>query len=63
MYREASLALVKVSTNADKMQEEREMMPTLQHFGVGCIPWSPLAGGRKFLIHLLIPSCHPDNQT
>lgn len=28
-------------------QEEREMMPTLQHFGVGCIPWSPLAGGRK----------------
>ena len=21
------------------------MMPTLKHFGVGCIPWSPLAGG------------------
>ena len=21
------------------------MMPTLQHFGVGSIPWSPLAGG------------------
>jgi aryl-alcohol dehydrogenase-like predicted oxidoreductase len=30
------------------MQEEREMMPTLQHFGVGCIPWSPLAGGGMF---------------
>lgn len=24
------------------------MMPTLQHFGVGCIPWSPLGGGREF---------------
>jgi aryl-alcohol dehydrogenase-like predicted oxidoreductase len=24
------------------------MMPALQHFGVGCIPWSPLAGGRTF---------------
>ncbi|KAH8113760.1 Aldo/keto reductase [Phellopilus nigrolimitatus] len=23
--------------------EEREMMPTLQHFRVGSIPWSPLA--------------------
>ena len=21
------------------------MMPTLKHFGVGCIPWSPLAAG------------------
>ncbi|VDC06589.1 unnamed protein product [Peniophora sp. CBMAI 1063] len=26
-------------------EEEREMMPTLKHFGVGCIPWSPLASG------------------
>ncbi|GJJ08934.1 hypothetical protein Clacol_003154 [Clathrus columnatus] len=26
-------------------EEEREMMPTLKHFGVGCIPWSPLARG------------------
>ncbi|KZV72891.1 Aldo/keto reductase [Peniophora sp. CONT] len=26
-------------------EEEREMMPTLEHFGVGCIPWSPLARG------------------
>ncbi|KAF8328982.1 NADP-dependent oxidoreductase domain-containing protein [Amanita rubescens] len=26
-------------------EEEREMMPTLKHFGVGSIPWSPLAGG------------------
>jgi aryl-alcohol dehydrogenase-like predicted oxidoreductase len=27
-------------------EEEREMMPTLQHFGVGSIPWAPLAGGQ-----------------
>ncbi|KDQ33905.1 hypothetical protein PLEOSDRAFT_152448 [Pleurotus ostreatus PC15] len=27
-------------------EEEREMLPTLKHFGVGSIPWSPLAGGR-----------------
>ncbi|KAI0292814.1 NADP-dependent oxidoreductase domain-containing protein [Russula brevipes] len=26
-------------------QEEREMLPTLNHFGVGIIPWSPLARG------------------
>ncbi|TFY82149.1 hypothetical protein EWM64_g1860 [Hericium alpestre] len=26
-------------------EEEREMMPTLRHFGVGSIPWSPLARG------------------
>jgi len=26
-------------------EEEREMLPTLQHFGVGIIPWSPLARG------------------
>ncbi|KAJ7772673.1 Aldo/keto reductase [Mycena maculata] len=26
-------------------EEEREMMPTLKHFGVGSIPWSPLACG------------------
>lgn len=26
-------------------EEEREMMPTLKQFGVGCIPWSPLARG------------------
>ena len=26
-------------------EEEREMMPTLQYFGVGCTPWSPLARG------------------
>ncbi|EIW66533.1 hypothetical protein M231_02287 [Tremella mesenterica] len=31
--------------NAIYREEEREMMPTLQHFGVGCIPWSPLGGG------------------
>lgn len=27
-------------------EEEREMMPTLKYFGVGSIPWSPLAAGR-----------------
>ena len=26
-------------------EEEREMFPTLNHFGVGIIPWSPLAEG------------------
>ncbi|KAI5123248.1 hypothetical protein M0805_001337 [Coniferiporia weirii] len=26
-------------------EEEREMVPTLQYFGVGSIPWSPLARG------------------
>ena len=26
-------------------EEEREMFPTLNHFGVGVIPWSPLARG------------------
>ncbi|KAJ6591340.1 Aldo/keto reductase [Mycena sp. CBHHK59/15] len=26
-------------------EEEREMMPTLKHFGMGSIPWSPLARG------------------
>ncbi|CAD6581430.1 MAG: hypothetical protein TREMPRED_003007 [Tremellales sp. Tagirdzhanova-0007] len=31
--------------NALYRDEEREMMPTLQQFGVGCIPWSPLGAG------------------
>ena len=26
-------------------EEEREMFPTLDLFGVGAIPWSPLARG------------------
>ncbi|KAJ7170875.1 NADP-dependent oxidoreductase domain-containing protein, partial [Mycena crocata] len=26
-------------------EDEREMFPTLKHFGVGAIPWSPLARG------------------
>jgi len=26
-------------------EEEREMFPTLKHFGVGSIPWSPLGSG------------------
>ena len=28
-------------------EEEREMMPMLQHFGVGVIPWGPVAAGRE----------------
>ncbi|WWC87830.1 uncharacterized protein L201_002722 [Kwoniella dendrophila CBS 6074] len=41
--------------NAMYREEEREMMPTLQHFGVGSIPWSPLNGGKL---------CRPlDNKT
>lgn len=36
------------------------MMPTLQHFGVGCIPWSPLAGGRKLILSYLEPSSRLD---
>lgn len=31
--------------NAVYREEEREMFPTLKHFGTGCIPWSPLARG------------------
>ena len=27
-------------------EEEREMFPTLKQYGVGAIPWSPLARGR-----------------
>ncbi|KAM6493154.1 Aldo/keto reductase [Amanita muscaria] len=27
-------------------EEEREMFPTLKHFGVGSVPWSPLARGK-----------------
>jgi aryl-alcohol dehydrogenase-like predicted oxidoreductase len=27
-------------------EEEREMLPLLDHLGVGSIPWSPLARGR-----------------
>jgi len=31
--------------NAIYREEEREMIPTCNLFGVGCIPWSPLARG------------------
>lgn len=31
--------------NAIYREEEREMLPTLKLFGVGCIPWSPLSRG------------------
>ncbi|RSH93590.1 hypothetical protein EHS25_006235 [Saitozyma podzolica] len=31
--------------NAMYREEEREMMPTLEYFGVGSIPWGPLAAG------------------
>lgn len=33
--------------NASYREEEREMVPTLKHFGVGMIPWSPIARGCK----------------
>ncbi|KAJ6544784.1 NADP-dependent oxidoreductase domain-containing protein [Mycena vulgaris] len=33
-------------------EEEREMMPTLKHFGVGSIPWSPLARGALTRPHI-----------
>jgi len=29
-------------------EEEREMMPMLKHFGVGVIPWGPMAGGSEW---------------
>ncbi|KAK8861539.1 hypothetical protein IAR55_002361 [Kwoniella newhampshirensis] len=46
--------------NAIYREEEREMMPTLQHFGVGCIPWSPLAGGGPSSISLFhVPLTRP----
>lgn len=28
-------------------EEEREMMPMLKHYGIGVIPWGPMAGGRE----------------
>ena len=28
-------------------EEEREMMPMLKHYGVGTVPWGPLAAGRE----------------
>jgi aryl-alcohol dehydrogenase-like predicted oxidoreductase len=31
--------------NAAYREEDREMLPLLKHYGVGCIPWSPLARG------------------
>jgi len=31
--------------NAIYREEEREMFPTVKHFGVGIIPWSPIARG------------------
>lgn len=31
--------------NAIYREEEREMFPTAKHFGVGIIPWSPIARG------------------
>jgi aryl-alcohol dehydrogenase-like predicted oxidoreductase len=36
--------------SASYREEEREMMPTLKYFGVGVIPWSPLAGGCELII-------------
>jgi aryl-alcohol dehydrogenase-like predicted oxidoreductase len=33
--------------NAIYREEEREMMPMLKHYGVGTVPWGPIAAGRK----------------
>ncbi len=30
-------------------EEEREMMPMLKHYGIGVIPWGPMAGGCERL--------------
>ena len=38
--------------SATYREEEREMMPVLKYFGVGVIPWSPLAGGRELVLSL-----------
>ena len=34
--------------NAIYREEEREMMPMLKYYGVGTIPWGPIAAGREF---------------
>ena len=31
--------------NAIYREEEREMMPMLKHYGVGTVPWGPIAAG------------------
>jgi aryl-alcohol dehydrogenase-like predicted oxidoreductase len=33
--------------NAIYREEEREMMPMLKYYGVGTIPWGPIAAGRE----------------
>jgi len=30
-------------------EEEREMMPMLKYYGVGTVPWGPIAAGRESL--------------
>jgi aryl-alcohol dehydrogenase-like predicted oxidoreductase len=42
--------------NALFREEEREMMPTIEHFGVGCIPWGPLSGGSEITTSPYLPS-------
>ncbi|KAF7312480.1 Aldo-ket-red domain-containing protein [Mycena indigotica] len=42
-------------------EEEREMFPTLKHFGVGAIPWSPLARGA--LCRPMSVQLQKENQT
>ena len=39
--------------NALYREEEREMMPTIKHFGVGSIPWGPVAAGSESCLLLL----------
>jgi aryl-alcohol dehydrogenase-like predicted oxidoreductase len=34
--------------NAMYREEEREMMPMLKYYGVGTVPWGPIAAGCEF---------------
>jgi len=45
--------------NAIYREEEREMMPMLKYYGVGTIPWGPIAAGREF--HIPLPRCSKPN--
>lgn len=38
--------------NAIYREEEREMMPMLKYYGVGTIPWGPIAAGRTSSRHI-----------
>jgi aryl-alcohol dehydrogenase-like predicted oxidoreductase len=44
--------------NAIYREEEREMMPMLKHYGVGTVPWGPIAAGRTSLTFLSTAGQH-----